>query len=88
MIIDSRKLPTTYDIKVIKTAIYQNFVKNRKNSIYADAKLFVTRQGKLKWYTFILDTDKFFKRVKGQEGKYYEAIERMKRVMEYASRFN
>ena len=43
MIIDSRKLPTTYDIKVIKTAIYQNFVKNRKNSIYADAKLFVTR---------------------------------------------
>ena len=88
MIIDSRKLPTTYDIKVIKTAIYQNHIKDRKNSIYADAKLFVTRQGKLKWYTFTLDTDKFFERVKGQEGKHYEAICRMKRVMEYASRFN
>ena len=42
----------------------------------------------MKWYTFTLDTDKFFERVKGQEGKHYEAIERMKRVMEYASRFN
>ena len=60
MIIDSRKLPTAYDIKVIKTAIYQNFIKGRKNSIYADAKLFVTRQGKLKWYTFTLDTDKLY----------------------------
>ena len=88
MIIDSRKLPTTYDIKVIKTAIYQNFIKGRKNSIYADAKLFVTRQGKLKWYTFTLDTDKFFERVKGQEGKYYDQISRMKRIMEYASTFN
>ena len=88
MIIDSRKLPTTYDIKVIKTAIYQNFIKGRKNSIYADAKLFVTRQGKLKCYTFILDTDKFFERVKGQEGKYYDQISRMKRIMEYASTFN
>lgn len=89
MIIDTSKIPETWDIRMVKVSIYQSFLRGgRKNSIYQDAKGFITQNGKLKKFTFTLDTDKFFERVKGQEGKYAEAIRRMKRIMEYASQFN
>ena len=85
MIIDSSKLPMNADLSAIKQAVRRNFIQGIENSIYIDAKVISTETGRL---AFTLDTDKFFERVKGQEGKYYDQISRMKRVMEYASRFN
>lgn len=85
MIIDSSKIPTTSDIAAIRCSVRRNLVKGVENSIYRDAKVISTKTTK---FAFILDTDKFFERVKGQEGKYYEAIRRMKRVMEHASKFS
>ena len=85
MIIDSSKLPMNADLSAIKQAVRRNFIQGIKNSIYIDAKVISTETGRL---AFILDTDKFFERVKGQEGKYYDQISRMKRIMEYASTFN
>ena len=73
------------DLSAIKQAVRRNFIQGIKNSIYIDAKVISTETGRL---AFILDTDKFFERVKGQEGKYYDQISRMKRIMEYASTFN
>ena len=73
------------DLSAIKQAVRRNFIQGIENSIYIDAKVISTETGRL---TFILDTDKFFERVKGQEGKYYDQISRMKRIMEYASTFN
>ena len=85
MIIDSSKLPMNADLSAIKQAVRRNFIQGIENSIYIDAKVISTETGRL---AFTLDTDKFFERVKGQEGKYYDQISRMKRIMEYASTFN
>lgn len=73
------------DLSAIRQAVRRNFIQGIENSIYIDAKVISTETGRL---AFILDTDKFFERVKGQEGKYYDQISRMKRIMEYASTFN
>ena len=73
------------DLSAIKQAVRRNFIQGIENSIYINAKVISTETGRL---AFILDTDKFFERVKGQEGKYYDQISRMKRIMEYASTFN
>ena len=85
MIIDSSKIPMNADLSAIRQAVRRNFIQGIENSIYIDAKVISTKTGRL---AFILDTDKFFERVKGQEGKYYDQISRMKRIMEYASTFN
>ena len=73
------------DLSAIRHSVRRNFIQGIENSIYIDAKVISTETGRL---AFILDTDKFFERVKGQEGKYYDQISRMKRIMEYASTFN
>lgn len=85
MIIDSSKLPMNADLSAIRQAVRRNSLQGIENSIYIDAKVISTKTGN---FAFILDTDKFFERVKGQEGKYYDQISRMKRIMEYASTFN
>ena len=73
------------DLSAIKQAVRRNFIQGIENSIYIDAIVISTETGRL---AFTHDIDKFFERVKGQEGKYYDQISRMKRIMEYASTFN
>ena len=73
------------DLSAIKQAVRRNFIQDIENSIYIAAKVISTETGRL---AFTLYTDKFFERVKGQEGKYYDQISRMKRIMAYASTFN
>lgn len=84
MIIDSAKYPATWDIKMLREAIRAS--QRAISSIYKGAKLYRKQQGKLTFLYFIIDTEEFYKNTKGQEGKYYDAIQRMKRIEEYVSR--
>lgn len=84
MIIDSAKYPLTWDMRMLKESI--KAAKGSTRSIYKGAKLYRKQQGKLTFLYFIIDTEDFYKNIKGQEGKYYDAIQRMKRIEEYVSR--
>ena len=84
MLIDSARYPLTWDMRMLKEAIRAS--KGSLRSVYKDAKIYFKQNGKLKFVYFLIDTDQFYQNTKGQEGKYYEAIQRMKRIEEYVSR--